>query len=94
MPREREKRGVEDDIVSWPGQLEEWSCQLTEMRNNESVEEEQELRWRHIDFEMPIRQPREEVQCTVRYLSQDVMGDLQTGDIDLAALCVEMMIKL
>lgn len=35
MHREREKRGVEDDIISWPGQLEEWSCQFTEMRNNE-----------------------------------------------------------
>ena len=55
MHRERETRGVEDDIVFWSGQLEERSCQFTEMRNNEFVEEEQELSWRHIDFEMPIR---------------------------------------
>lgn len=46
------------------------------MRNKEFVEKEQELSWRHVDFKMPIREPCEEVQCTVRYMSPNVIGDL------------------
>lgn len=90
MHWEREKQEIEDDTVLGPGQLKKWSCHFTEMRNKEFVGKEQERSWRHIDFKMPFREPCEEVQCTVRYMSQNVIGDLQTEDTNLAAIFLEM----
>lgn len=71
--RENENLRISSSFFAWAARGIE--LPLPEMRNSEFVEEEQELSWRHVDFEMPIRSPCKQVQGTVRCTSQNSMGD-------------------